>query len=58
MAEMANANIRINADLLAETKQMAKNVWLSFSNLVSVVLEKIKEEWKIELNLKKESKTQ
>jgi len=26
MAEMANANIRINADLLAETKQMAKNV--------------------------------
>lgn len=58
MAEMPNVNIRINADLLLETKQMAKNVWLSFSNLVSFVLEKIKEEWKIELNLKKEPKIQ
>jgi len=54
MANMVNVNIRIDENLSKNMREMAKGLGLSFSAFVSLVLNKTKQEWKLELKLPKQ----
>lgn len=54
MSEMVNVNIRIDKNLALEMKKMAKNLWLNFSNFTSLLFNKTRKEWKLEIELSTE----
>ena len=54
MSEMVNVNIRIDKNLALEMKKMAKNLWLNFSNFTSLLFNKTRKEWKLEIDLSTE----